>query len=515
MKKIDAPNVIQISSWPTQKVDSQAWKKTTSQQTRQWKQLEKDIADFLKHNKQLCLVEEVSIIRKELDSQRLEFSKSERATYNQAIDVKKDVTIFKAKFASEKLGKKNLQEVDKMVHAIEKKIQWAKQERADEAKELAAQRRDIERELAQLCGGIPDYNDEAYNKETKGKREMTNAPKKRANVSEDESSVEKTGATESDAEKLMRHIKREIEEIDATVEKKGGRNCGWIPEDHDDFVKLLNKNGKNPRSIAFKAVLHRNFPIFSDDEITQHIDLFCAQQELNEQKKRLVERYKLLQKKTAESELAQLKKAEQDENSNLENQKTKEQREKERQRRKEQLEKWQREKEREAAELRKKEQEDKLRRAVSMDEERQREVKEKLAKQEALRRYKEKKEMEMKLLSEQQKLKEKMSKPILFLDDLRRIKEKEERLVRRRSELKDRKKQFMEERNQRLNEVFNKFDQKFQYVQNNLLQQTTAVVKKQTRKFNPEKDAPVWGNNYGGVLIRTEGRKLVQWRQNI
>lgn len=476
--------------------------------------MEKDIVDFLKHNKQLCLVEDVAQIRKELDSQRLDFSKYERIVYKQAVDIKKDVAIFKAKFTSEKLGKKNLQEVDKMVHAIEKKIQYAKQERTDEAKALATQRRDIERELAQLCGGIPDYNDEEYNKDNKGKRETNNAPKKRGNVSDDESSTEKTAVKESDTEKLMKHIKDEIEEIEAAIEKKGGRYCGWIPEDHEDFLKLLLKNGKNPRSTAFKAALHRNFPIFSDDEITQHIDLYCAQQDLVEQKKKLVEKYKLLQKKAAEGELAQLKKAEQDENANLENQKTKEQREKERQRRKEQLEKWQKEREKEAAELKKKEQEDKLRRAMSMEDERQRELKEKLAKQEALRKYREKKEMELKLMHEQQKLKEKMSKPILFMDDLRRIKEKEEQLVRRKSELKERKRQVVEERNHRLNEFFSKLDQKFQYVQSNLLHQTTAVVKKQTRKFNPEKDAPVWGNNYAGVLIRTEGRKLVQWRQN-
>jgi len=460
-------------------------------------------------------VDDVAQIRKELDSQRLEFSKFERIIFKQTVDIKKDVAIFKAKFSSEKLGKKNLQEVDKMVHGIEKRIQFAKQERSEEAKDLAAQRREIERELATLCGGIPDYDDQEYDKESKIKREPNNAPKKRGIISDDDSSAEKTAIKQSDTEKLMKHIKVEIEQIEVAIEKKGGRYCGWIPEDHEDFLKLLLKNGKNSRSAAFKHALHRNFPIFSDDEITQHIDLYCAQQELNEQKRKLVEKYKLLQKKAAESELAQLKIIDQDENVQLENQKTKEQREKERLRRKEQLERWQKEKEREAAELKRRTQEEKLKRATSMEEERQKELKEKLAKQEALKKYKEKKEMELKLMQEQQKLKEKMSKPILFMDDFRRIKEKEEELVRRRSELKERKRQYVEEKNQRLNEFFNKLDQKFQYVQSNLLHQTTAVVKKQTRKFNPEKDAPAWGNNYGGVLVRTEGRKLVQWRQNI
>jgi hypothetical protein len=464
------------------------------------------------------LIEEVNQIRKDLDVQRLDFAKTERNTYKQAMDIKKEIGIFKAKMSSDVLIRKNVNEVEKMVHGIEKKIHAAKQERTDETKNLNTQIRDIDKELAILCGDINDYEEEQTKMKANAPEKQAAKDKKKGGKSESGendpvSENEESGAKYFD--KMMSKIKSKIEDIETAIEKKGGRYCGWIKEDHDDFLKILLKNGKNLKSAAFKTALHRNFPLFSEDELNHHIDLYSAQLDLTENKRKLVDKYKLLQKRTAENEITHLKNDKQNENKNLENLKIQQQKDKELKKRKEQLEKWQKIREKEAEEVKKREQQEKEKHELSMEERKQRDLREKIAKQEALKKYKEKKEMELKLQEEKQKLKERLSKPILYVDDIVRIKQKEDQLVRRKSELKQRKTLVVEEKSKRLNEFFSKFDQKFQYVQSNLLHQTTAVVKKQTKKFNPEKDAPVFGNNYAGVLVRTEGRRLVQWRQNI
>ncbi len=45
--------------------------------------------------------------------------------------------------------------------------------------------------------------------------------------------------------------------------------------------------------------------------------------------------------------------------------------------------------------------------------------------------------------------------------------------------------------------------------------ETTSIMKKKREKFDYNRDTKKYGNNFAGVLIRTTGRKIVDWRRNL
>ena len=235
---------------------------------------------------------------------------------------------------------------------------------------------------------------------------------------------------------------------------------------------------------------------------------------LEKQKKDLLEKYKNLQKKKGERQLISFKKKEV-ENTLSENQQRNINFQHHSKIVKEKLEAWEIEKKKMEMEKKQKELLKLRLDKEKQEEERKRLLLEKMNKQAEIQKFREKKEIEELLKIEHEKKKKLESKKALSLQDLDRIKRKEEELTNKKIELIDKKRQNSKLKEERLNLFFNKIDEKYKHVENKFDQYTSSIAKKQTNKFNPSKDVVKDGGNFGGVLIRTEGRRLVAWRQNI
>lgn len=58
------------------------------------------------------------------------------------------------------------------------------------------------------------------------------------------------------------------------MNKLGGKSCGWLEQEQDDFLNLLIKNKWNFESKQFRKQLERAFPLFNETELDLHINNF-------------------------------------------------------------------------------------------------------------------------------------------------------------------------------------------------------------------------------------------------
>ena len=93
-----------------------------------------------------------------------------------------------------------------------------------------------------------------------------------------------------------------------------------------------------------------------------------------------------------------------------------------------------------------------------------------------------------------------------------RIKKKEENLIRKKSELIKKKYYSQNIKKEKINNIKKKFEKKYSYVKPKFGIKTTSVIGKQREKFDFDKEIGKFGNNFAGVLVRTTGRKLVNWK---
>ena len=473
-------------------------------------------------------------MQKLIETQKYEIDKKQKTTAKLFLNTIKESKELSFKFNADKTYK-NVNFIDKFVRDLETKISNFKDENAKELKEFETQELQLESEIAKYKQemflddkGFIFENDqlkteEKYNERTHTKKNTKNVIMSENNFSNIESkSNRKMEASESKSQHEMsteinalEAIKIQINAINDQIDKNGGRDCGWMKIDHEDFIKIFVKKGKNPKAKAFKDCLYKNFPLFSVESINSHVEKFTLNEQLNSEKKELLLRYKQFQQKNAKEELVNFHEIEQRENLNNENQKLQVILNKEKEERLKNLKDWkiQKEKqERETLAIKKKEEQKKKEIFELTKVNEDIEKKDKL---EMIQKFREQKELKRLMSAEQNRYEHKMKLKMLNVEDFMRIKEKEELLLKKKKELIIRKKLPELEKKERLENFFNKIEQKFDYVENDLTHQTVAHVTKANRKFDFNKDKAKFGDNFAGNLVRTEGRKLVEWRNGV
>lgn len=399
----------------------------------------------------------------------------------------------------------SLSAIDKNVRDSELKISSFKENMKNELKELENQEKQIENSIKALKNEIfLDQKDYLFEIQNESEQALNLSP---VDTAEDQN------ADKNEEIDSLEAIRLQIAAIDEQIEKNGGRDCGWLKIDHEDFVKIFVKKGKNPKSKAFKESLYKNFPLFSVESINSHIEKFILNEQLNFEKKELLSRFKRFQHQKANVELEKFYEFEQNENQNKENKHLNAILIKEREKRTKELDNWRSEKEKQEKELliNKRKEEQKKREIFELT--KIKEDVEKKEKLELLQKYKEQKHLRRLMSAEQRNYEKRMKIVPLKTEDLIRIKEKEEQILKKKEELIAKKEKQKIEKQERLDKFFNKIDQKFDYVENNVTHITVAHIQKQSKKFDFNKDKGKFGDNFGGSLIRTEGRKIVEWRQ--
>ena len=457
--------------------------------------MEKEIKDLLSHSKGICYEHCVSKFKKECEEIDYESKKIKYSKYSKVNEIIKNVELFKKKFGDR--SKIVVEEAQRFVSNLENQMTSCKEETIYDVQTIKKKIIQLENELKPISEQI-----------------TRNQDKNKKNIKSKNEEKKEDNETDNAEDNNLIKIKSIIGEIDNELNQLGNRNLGWIKEDHDDFVKIFIKSGKETRNELFRTNLSKNFPLFSEDELNVHIEKFERMNFLEKQKKDLLEKYKNLQKKKGESQLISFKKKDV-ENTLSENQQRNINFQHHSKIVKEKLEAWEIEKKKMEMETKQKELLKLRLDKEKQEEERKRLLLEKMNKQAEIQKFREKKEIEELLKIEHEKKKKLESKKALSLQDLDRIKRKEEELTNKKIELIDKKRQNSKLKEERLNLFFNKIDEKYKHVENKFDQYTSSIAKKQTNKFNPSKDVVKDGGNFGGVLIRTEGRRLVAWRQNI
>lgn len=315
-------------------------------------------------------------------------------------------------------------------------------------------------------------------------------------------------------EKKLQETKEEIDRINGMVLGIGGKTCGWADADHSDFLRVRTQHKNIMNTLAFVNDALCVLPLYSQQDIIDHINAFSNLLVYEDKKKFLLNEYKRLK---GDLEKEKIKAMKEDEELQEElNQKNKKQREKsseaamkEEKKRKE-LEEWKkaRQIQNEIQEERKKLEEMKAREEAEW-----RKWKENETKKEKVKEFKEKKEI-MKQVEE--KKKEVAAKPIRpSSSDLKRIKEREEEILLRKKELSKAKEIKQRERQKRIESAKGPLAQKYLYVEGKLLSDTPASQNKQREKFNPQQQKGKEASTLGGVLLQAQGRAIPVWRQNL
>ena len=302
-----------------------------------------------------------------------------------------------------------------------------------------------------------------------------------------------------------------IQELDGLIEKNGGQTCGWFKEDHDDFVRILAKHKRDLDSKDFQTAIGRAFPLFSLERLNEHIAAYRKYLGLEEAKKGLVAKHKEEKKNVLLSRAAQIETVERSRETQqrLEQEKNFAQHQA---KVKSQVESWRVQKAL-SAELSKNRQ-----KQLEEENERQRlqqELKQRLEKERnlaLLSEYKARRKRDQELLEEQRRKKEEESKPAVDPLTANRIRMKEEEALRRKNELVKERVARSEHRKTILEAAYSKVSDKYLFVEPKLAEQTKAAVGKIVKKFDPKKQEGKWGDNFAGVLVRTQGRKLPEWR---
>ncbi len=323
-------------------------------------------------------------------------------------------------------------------------------------------------------------------------------------VKNNDSEEENDNEIENIEQELLK-LKKNIEIIDKNIRNNGGISCSWPEEDHNDFLKLRTKHKNNINKNVFLEDCVSALPLYTKQDIKVHIEKFKALIELENEKKGLVENYKLLKDEKKRKMLDLINEEQTIQQEKLkENEKNRAGDREKQKKLKEHLKEW-KIKRMSTKEL---ENEKKMQEELEGKKMQEKKIQEKKA-QNSLR-IKEYKEIKEK----QQKIEEKIQRKIVDPLEMERIRLKEEKLILRRKELFEKKKNEQEEKKNKMQRLLETKNVKFGYVESKLTEETKAIIGKKTEKFDPKKgDQPKFAETFGGMLGKGPSRAIPSWRQ--
>ena len=458
--------------------------------------LESEIHNSLKYNKALICDPEITKYRKQWETLEFEDKKFADSKWKKYQELRKNIDRFKNKFSGK--NKLNVEEAQTFASLLERQLTDAKEEATYQVQNFKRELRASEKEAVPLIQKIEQLQKDAEANVTKLKiKEFEKEEKKEKDEEASEQGV----------------IKTKVAEIDNELQTLGGRNLGWLKEDHDDFISLFNKHGRSIRSVDFLQALARNFPLFKDKDIALHIQKLEQSMALENEKKTLMERYKDIQRQLGQEQLISFQKKEAENEEMINRDKNKKFKEHNQQVKKK-ISEWEVKKEQIYKE--KAIEENRIKEKLKKAElERKKKIEEdKIKKHAEILKFREKRQLQAQLKDEESRKKKEAAKKIFSMQDLDRIRQKEVDFVSKRELLIEKKLNPIRQKQDRLQQFHKKVQTKFKAVETRVDQPTTSVAKKQTNKFNPTKDSSKFGNNFAGEIIRTEGRRLVAWRQD-
>ena len=312
-----------------------------------------------------------------------------------------------------------------------------------------------------------------------------------------------TEITNIDSE--LQKVKKSIESLDRAIRGNGGPSCTWPDEEHKDFLKLRTKHKNNMNRAIFIEDCVSVFPLFDRKDIMEHIERFRTYNNLENEKKALVENYKLLKEERRQKMISiideeqKMKDLMMKQDNNMRKEEVAKQK-----KLKEELKDWKRKK----LSLREIETERKIIEDIErkkQDERRFIEKKEKVSQR--LKEYKENKEIE----KQQKTQKELQHKKSIDPAEMERIRAKEEQIL-----LLERKRSEEEEKRKRIERLIESKNVKFGYVESKLNEETKAIIGKKTEKFDPKKgDQPKIADTFGGMIGKGPSRAIPVWRQGV
>lgn len=322
-----------------------------------------------------------------------------------------------------------------------------------------------------------------------------------------ESIIAKTHKTLPDEEESGRAGR--LHQIDAELEAIGGPTCGWFKDDHDDFIRLCAKTSAQSDEARLAALL-RAFPLFSEQRITDHLVAVTRKRELDQEKRQLAAEHLQARRDELVRRAEETKKLE--ETREAEEARRKRQQQTQQQQLNEQrLRQWELKRVRsaEAEASRKKEQ--RKRQQEAEEERKRRETAERAAQRQQVEEFRRKKQSEREL-EEQTRREEEAARPRPETHVVERIREKEEEMVRRRQEKLNERKSAAQRRQSLMAATSQRLAEQYAYVESKLEEQTVTAVGKVVNKFDPMRQPSKHADNFAGVLVRTQGRRLVAWR---
>lgn len=315
----------------------------------------------------------------------------------------------------------------------------------------------------------------------------------------------------SNLDSELQKVKKSIESLDRAIRANGGISCTWPEEEHKDFLKLRTKHKNNMNRAIFIEDCVSVFPLFDRKDIMEHIERFRTYSNLENEKKALVENYKLLKEERRRKMLSiideeqKMKDLKMKQDSNMKKEEVEKQK-----KLKEQLKDWKRKK----LSLREIETEKKIIEDIERKKQEERRLIEKKEKvSQRLKEYKESKEIEKQQKTQIQQL---QSKKSFDPAEIERIRAKEEQILLRKKQLLERKKSSEEEKRRRIEKLIESKNVKFGYVESKLNEETKAIIAKKTEKFDPKKgDQAKIADTFGGMIGKGPSRAIPSWRQGV
>lgn len=69
------------------------------------------------------------------------------------------------------------------------------------------------------------------------------------------------------------------------MKENGGVRCNWDADDHEMFLKIRSKHSNNITKLVFLNDCICSMPIFTEEQIKEHISKFMIYEQLSNQKK--------------------------------------------------------------------------------------------------------------------------------------------------------------------------------------------------------------------------------------
>lgn len=500
----------------------------------EYKQIKKKISSFEADILKLFPFIQTTTLKNELiqlynNEEKCEFDRSkEREDIFLTLSlIRKDIKSFKEKIKYFDKSEANVNKIQEITLSLETKMSDFQTKQMQIFDDLAQQEEKFCNDLDLFSNRLESYENNQIileNKQKKPKPFSTNFIKEQEEneeyssfYSENDINEKKNKETDEENEENdneiqeidheMEQMKAKITSIDKKIKSNGGVSCGWPDEDHKDFLKIRTKHKNNINRAVFFDDCVSAFPLYPPDDIKMHIESFKIYQNLENEKKRLVEEYKMLKTQKKRKILNIIDEENKIEEKNKENRNINTAENQEKQRKlKEQLQEWKRKK----LSLKELQNEKKTQQELEKKKLEEQKLKEKkLEISEKLKEYKQNKEKE-----KQTKL-QPAPKKTVDPSELERIKQKEEQILLKKKELLEKRKISEEEKKKKLEKMLETKNIKFSYVDSKLNEQTKAIQGKKNEKFDPRRDQPKLADTFGGVLGKGPSRAIPSWRQGV